>query len=100
MTNALLTQPKKLNIYLAHEFTHLLSLYLKLAPYQVLDKTWLEELRAEVSESLIKNPDFNFQESLLKNAEMILFMLLAFLGIIGKTATRITRVSIFLASIS
>ncbi len=61
-----LKQPSKLNLYLAHEFTHLLSLYLKLVPYKVLDDTWLEELRAELSESLTQTSNFDFQNSLLK----------------------------------
>ena len=57
----------RLSSYLAHEFTHLLSLYLKYQKFNVMDDTWLEELRAELSESLTQDIKTNFSQSILKS---------------------------------
>ena len=55
-----------LTYYLSHEFTHLLSIELKNKRYHIQDDTWLEELRAEYSETLL-GYDKDFNNSILKN---------------------------------
>lgn len=55
-----------LSSHFAHEFTHLLSLNIKLNKYGVLDDTWLEEMRAELSEIITQDIQNNFNQSILK----------------------------------
>lgn len=65
-TSSFQVPPSRLASYLAHEFTHLLSLNLKFKNYHLQDDTWLEELRAELSETMTQKVDNNFSESILK----------------------------------
>jgi hypothetical protein len=56
----------QLTSYLAHEFSHLLTINLKTSQYSLLDEIWLEELRAELSENITQNINENFPDSILK----------------------------------
>lgn len=57
----------ELAAFLAHEFTHIISLETKDFKYGVNEDTWLAEARSEYSETLLGYPSIDWNDSLLKN---------------------------------
>lgn len=64
--NSLKLSSHQLASYLAHEFSHHLTITLKTSQHSILDDIWLEELRAELSESITQNINENFSSSVFK----------------------------------
>ncbi|HPR91590.1 MAG TPA: peptidoglycan-binding domain-containing protein [Candidatus Paceibacterota bacterium] len=65
-----LVKPSTTNLelaaFLAHEFTHIVSLETKDFKYGVSEDTWLAEARSEYSETLLGYPNIDWEHSLLK----------------------------------
>jgi hypothetical protein len=57
----------ELAAFLAHEFTHIISLEMKDFKYGVSEDTWLAEARSEYSENLLGYPSIDWNNSLLKS---------------------------------
>jgi len=60
------TTSLELAAFLAHEFTHIISLETKDFKYGVSEDTWLAEARSEYSETLLGYPSIDWEHSLLK----------------------------------